>query len=118
MGGSRREVNEAAITDTIEDVDLPNGWMQKLLVLGPDLPYVLAALAYAGEISDSQIRKARMGLPSLSSAKWTEIAPQFGLSTDLMITYPMLSSLITPILLPPSFHETTSEAAWHIRDVP
>jgi hypothetical protein len=39
--------------------------MEKLLELGPDLAYVLAALANAGQISASQIKKARIGLPIL-----------------------------------------------------
>jgi hypothetical protein len=118
MGGSRRKDDEAAIAAAIQDVDLPNGWMQKLLELGPDLAYVLAALAYTGQISASQIRKARIGLPSLASAKWTELAPQFGLDTDLMMArFKFDSFSITPVLLPPSFHETIAEAAWHIKDV-
>jgi len=88
------------------------------LELGPDLAYVLAALAYTGQISASQIRKARIGLPSLASAKWTELAPQFGLDTDLMMArFKFDSFSITPVLLPPSFHETIAEAAWHIKDV-
>ncbi|KAN0078375.1 hypothetical protein V8E55_010432 [Tylopilus felleus] len=81
--------------------------MQQLLVLGPDLACVLAALANAGNISASQIKKARRGLPSLSAAKWTEVAPQFGLSDDLAMakldSYP-----ITP---------TIAEVAWRIQDV-
>lgn len=108
MGKSRRKANEAAIATSIQDVDLPDGWMQKLLVLGPDLAYVLAALANAGQISASQIKKARIRLPSFSSAKWTELAPQFGLAPDLtMATVDSFS--IPPVLLPPSFHETTAE---------
>jgi hypothetical protein len=113
--GKKRKANEAAAT-SIQDVDLPDGWMQKLLVLGPDLAYVLAAIANAGQISASQIKKAKIGLPSFSSAKWTELAPQFGLTTDLT-TAKFDSFSITPVLLPPSFHETTAEAAWRIQDV-
>lgn len=116
MGKSRRKANEAAIATSIQDVDLPDGWMQELLELGPDLAYVLAALANAGQISASQIKKAIIGLPSFSSAKWTEIAPQFHLGPDLTTTI-FDSFSITPVLLPPSFHETTAEAAWRIQDV-
>jgi hypothetical protein len=32
---------------SIQNVDLPDGWIQKLLALGPDLAYVLASLANA-----------------------------------------------------------------------
>jgi hypothetical protein len=114
--GKKRKANEAAIATSIQGVDLPPGWMQQLLVPGPDLAYVLAALANAGNISVSQIKKARKGLPSFSAAKWTEVAPQFGLSDDLT-TAKFDPYLITPVLLPPSFHETIAEAAWRIQDV-
>lgn len=90
--------------------------MQQLLALGPDLAYVLASLANAGNISASQIKKARIGLPSFSATKWSEVAPQFGLSDDLA-TARFDSYPITPVLLPPSFHEAIAEAAWHIQDV-
>ncbi|KAF8337140.1 hypothetical protein F5887DRAFT_985413 [Amanita rubescens] len=96
---------------------LPPGWMQQLLALGPNLAYVLASLASAGNISPSQIKKARIGLvPSFSAAKWTQVAPQFGLS-DNFLTTKFDSYPITPVLLPPSFHNTIAEAAWRIQDV-
>ena len=110
----KRKADEAAIATSIQGVNLPPGWMQQLLVLGPDLAYVLAALANAGNISASQIKKARISMPSFSAAKWTEVAPQFGLSDDLG-SVRFDSYLITPVLLPPSFHETVAEAAWRKR---
>lgn len=114
--GKKRKADEAAIATSIQGVDLPPGWMLRLLALGPDLVYVLAALANSGNISASQIKKARISLPSLSAARWTEVAPQFGLSNDLAMakfdSYP-----ITPVLLPLSFHETIAEAVWRIQDV-
>jgi hypothetical protein len=53
--GKKRKANEAAIETSIQDVDLPNGWMQKLLALELDLAYVLqvASLANAGQITTS-----------------------------------------------------------------
>jgi hypothetical protein len=114
--GNQRKANETAIATSIQDVDLPNGWMQKLLALGPDLAYVLASLANDGQITASQIKKARMGLPSFSYAKWSELAPNFDLPVDLpMAQFDSFS--IAPVLLPPSFHETTAEVAWRIQDV-
>ena len=113
--GKKRKAHEAAIATSIQGVDLPP-WIQQLLVRGPDLAYVLAALATAGNISDSQIKKARKDLPSFSAAKWSEVAPQFGLS-DYLTTVQFDSYPITPVLLPPSFHETIAEAAWRIQDV-
>jgi hypothetical protein len=113
--GKKRKANEAAITTSIQNVDLPNGWMQKLLALGPDLAYVLASLANAGQITASQIKKASMGLPS-SQAKWSELAPSFDLPVDLTMAQ-FDSFSIAPVLLPLSFHETTAEVAWRIQDV-
>ncbi|SRR6266576_1290505 len=112
--GKKRKANDAAIH--IQDVD-PDEWMQKLvLALGPDLACVLASLANAGQITASQIRKARIGLPSFSYAKWSELAPNFHLPDDLtMARFDSFS--ITPVLLPPSFHETTAEVAWRFHDV-
>ncbi|KAF8797540.1 hypothetical protein BYT27DRAFT_7228908 [Phlegmacium glaucopus] len=119
--GKKRTANEAAIATPIQDVDLLDGWMQSLLSLGPDLAYVLASLAHAGQISASQIKKARLGLvllglPSFSYAKWSELAPTFNLPVDLTMTK-FDSFSIDPVLLPPSFHETTTKMAWHIQDV-
>ncbi|KAF8341722.1 hypothetical protein F5887DRAFT_1219234 [Amanita rubescens] len=112
----KRKANEAAIAASIQDVDLPDGWIQKLLALGPDLAYVLASLANARQITASQIKKARIGLPSFSCAKWSELAPNFDLRVDLtMARFDSFS--IAPVLLPPSFHETTAEVAWRFQDV-
>lgn len=66
--GTKHKANEAAIP-SIQDVGLPNRWMQKLLALGPDLAYILASLANDGQITASQIKKARMGLLSFLYAK-------------------------------------------------
>ncbi|KAF8625008.1 hypothetical protein AX15_005598 [Amanita polypyramis BW_CC] len=93
--GKKRKADEAVIATSIQQI---------------------AALANAGNISASQIKKARIGLPSFSAAKWTEVAPQFGLSDDLG-SVRLDPYLITPVLLPPSFHETVAEAAWRIQDV-
>jgi hypothetical protein len=116
--GRKRKVTEVAIATCIQDVDLPNGWMQKLLELGPDLVYVVASLASDGQITASQIKKARMSLPSSPGphAKWSELAPNFDLPVDLtMARFDSFS--IAPVLLPPSFHKTTVELAWRIQDV-
>jgi hypothetical protein len=112
------------ITTSLKDVDLPTGWRQKLLSLGPDLAFALASLADNGQISNSQFLKARKGLLSFSDAKWRELAPSFNLPIDIdnMASTIHAKGLfktfsIPPVLLPPSFHEATAEAAWHIQDV-
>jgi hypothetical protein len=73
--------------------------MQKLLALGPNLAYVLASLANDGQITASQIKKARMGLPSFSYATWSELAPNFDLPVDLtmaQIDFPRLFMRLPP----------------------
>ncbi|KAF8694520.1 hypothetical protein AX14_002040 [Amanita brunnescens Koide BX004] len=93
MGKSKGKKRKA------QGVGLPD-WMQKLL-----------ALANNGQtITVSQIQKASI------SSKWSELAPQFDIFVDLtMARFDSFS--IAPVLLPPSFHETTAEAAWRMQDV-
>lgn len=93
MGKSKGKKRKA------QGVGLPD-WMQKLL-----------ALANNGQtITVSQIQKANI------SSKWSELAPQFDIFVDLtMARFDSFS--IAPVLLPPSFHETTAEAAWRMQDV-
>ncbi|EDR13985.1 uncharacterized protein LACBIDRAFT_305296 [Laccaria bicolor S238N-H82] len=117
-GKGKRSGKKSKLSEiTTSVVDLPKGWKEKLLALGPDsLAKVLAELANDGQITASQIKKARQNLPSFSSAKWTELAPQFDLSPDL--SHIIFDSFSIPsVFLPPSFHETTAEAAWRIQDV-
>jgi hypothetical protein len=68
--------------------------------LGPVLAYILAAPANAGQISASQIKKARIGLLSFSSAKWRELAPNFALPPNLTTTATFETFSIAPVLLP------------------
>jgi len=121
--GKKRKAHEIAIATSIqpEDVDLPDGWMQKLLDLGPAvLASILAQLAHEKGITSSQIKRFRIGLPLFSRAKWSEIVPHFDLPYSHDITSlanHLVSISITPVLLPPYFHETIAEVAWRIQDV-
>ena len=113
-----RKAFEDTRASCIQDVDLPKGWMEKLVALGPDLAYVLASLAHDGQITAGQMKNARKELPSLSCTKWRELAPSFNLPEILSILFHPYSTVRTGIvLLPPSFHKTTAEAAWHFLDV-
>jgi len=88
--------------------------MKKALALKrPDLANVIATLASEGKISFSEIMR---DLPSFLSAKWNVLAPNFGLTEDLSAAK-FESHSIDTVLLPPSFHEATSMAAWQIQDV-
>jgi hypothetical protein len=111
--GRKRKASEATSTEDV--LDLPDGWMQKLLALGPDLTHILGALANEGKVSASHIKKARTGQPSL---QWSELAPSFDLPDDLTMARRRFDSFsIDAVLLPPSFHETNAEVAWRIQDV-
>jgi hypothetical protein len=112
MGKRKRPQN---IDNIIASVDLPEGWVETLLE-DENLGALLAELANRGGISNSAFKKARMGLPSFSDAKWADIAPEFGLHPDTAIL--QLPSFTTPVyLLPPSFHVETYISAWNTLDV-
>ncbi|KAI0286591.1 hypothetical protein BGY98DRAFT_929750 [Russula aff. rugulosa BPL654] len=97
--GKVSKANRTATATSIERVDLPNNWIEKVLALrAPDLANI------------------KGGLPSFSSARWNELAPSLGLPDDLS-TAKFDSYRIRPVLLPPSFHEATTKAAWRIQDV-
>jgi hypothetical protein len=121
--GKKRKAIEDLNNGWMRNVDLPSvglptGWMQRLLALGPSLVDLLATLSTEGKIPASQIKKARSGLPSFSSAQWDELAPSFGLPRAIQLKMARMDSFsIESFLLPPSFHEATAEAAWCILDV-
>ena len=113
--GTKCKSNESAIAASVEDVDLPNGWVQKLLARS-DLVNIIAALANEGDVTTSQIKKARSVQPSFSSSQWDRIVPSFGLPSDLSLAeFDQFS--INAVLLPLSFHVAIAEAAWHIQDI-
>ncbi|KAF8239885.1 hypothetical protein L208DRAFT_1560090, partial [Tricholoma matsutake] len=61
-------------------------------------------------------KKARIDLPSFSVTKWSDLAPQFGLSLD--IEQLDLETFMTPkYYLPPSLHEAMFENAWRWQDI-
>jgi hypothetical protein len=66
----------------MEDVELPVGWKEKLLALGPDLAYVLGALANEGQ---TQIKEARTSNH--------HSVMQDGLNMHLNLVFPMISRL-------------------------
>jgi hypothetical protein len=89
------------------------------LNLGPEnLVNVLAELANDRQVSASQLKEARIGLPSFLSAKWTGIVPKFSLNTVFtMARHEFDSFSIPPVLLLPSFHKTIAEVTWRILDI-
>jgi hypothetical protein len=110
MGKRKENVN-----DVIASVDLPEGWF-KTLIQDDHLEVLLAELANQGHITNAAFKRARLGLPSFSDAKWSELAPQFGLHKN--IARLQLPTLTTPVcLLPPSFHVDNFTPAWRTLDV-
>jgi hypothetical protein len=69
-----RKVNVQNINDVIDSVDLPEGWF-KVLSQDNNLQVLLAELANQGNVTNVTFKRARVGLPSLSDAKWSELAP-------------------------------------------
>jgi hypothetical protein len=111
---SKAESAAAASAASTKGVDLPNGWLEKLLALRPlDLANVIATLVREGKIPLSLVDK---GPPSFSSARWDEVAPSLGLGDDLTLANFHLYKICV-VLLPPSFHGATTKAAWRIQDV-
>ena len=116
VNSKKRKAQDAAILNSIEQVDLPDGWLEKLVALGPGLARVIGELANRGQISASEIKRARTNLPSFSVAKWSDLAPGFGLSAEpLMAKFEAFS--IPAVHLPLSFHEAIIGEAWRIQDV-
>src|ERR1700722_1987701 len=115
--GKKRKAQDAAISNSKEQVDLPDGWLEKLVALGPALAHVIGELANRGQISASEIKRATTSLPSFSVAtKWGDLAPGFGLSAEPLISE--FEAFSSPLVhLPPSFHEDILGEAWRIQDV-
>jgi hypothetical protein len=111
----KRKVAVENIDDVIDSVDLPDGWFQ-VLSQDNNLQVLLAELANKGNVTNAAFKRARMGLPSFSDAKWSELAPQFGLHKN--IARLQLPTFVTPVyLLPPTFHVANFTPAWRTLDV-
>ena len=110
-----RKRNVKNINDVIDSVNLPDGWFE---VLSQDynLEILLAELANQGNVTNAAFKRARTVLPSFSDAKWSELAPQFGLRADISLM--RLPTFVTPVyLLPPTFHVANFTPAWRALDV-
>ena len=110
---SKAKLANETETDTIKLVDLPKGWIEKILSLDcQDLAKFITTLASKGDIPLSQLKQ---GLPSFLAAKWDNLAPSLGLPDLALANFESYG--INPVLLPPLFHEATTKAAWRIQDV-
>ena len=121
--GKNQKFNKAEIatSESSKDIELPKGWLQKLLAR-PDLVNIIVVLANRWDISSSQIKKARSAQPPFSSTQWDGITlgitstGSFDLFGNLSLAE--LDQLdwfsIDAVLLPPSFHVTIAKATWCI----
>jgi len=121
MGKSKGEKHKAKgaalTTQLMEEVDLPNGWMEKLLATPQaDLAIILGVLANEGGISTSQIKKAGMEIDPIffSSPKWSKPVASV---PDHLKPAEFDDFSTATVLLPLSFHVTTAKVAWRIQDV-
>ncbi|KAF8239902.1 hypothetical protein L208DRAFT_1235683 [Tricholoma matsutake] len=103
------------IDDLADSINMDRGLIDGLLQFDRDeLAALFAHIANEAK-TPTAFKKARIDLPSFS-AKWSDLAPQFGLSPD--IEQLDLETFTTPkYYLPPSLHEAMFENAWRWQDV-
>ncbi len=81
-----------------------------------EIAIYIAEVANINNVTDRAFKKARAGLPSFSTASWTDFATEWHF--PLRVKFLNLESFIVPAcFLPPSFHKRTYEAAWAAQDV-
>jgi hypothetical protein len=105
---------ETAIQSTgVKDDD----WLQKLLEVDKDeLILIVSLIVNKSNIDNRSIKRARIELPSFSTAKWADFAARTGLPENP--SYLQLEDYETPVYqLPPSFHESVFENSWRTQDV-
>ena len=92
-------------------------WMQKLLEVDKEeLILIVSQIVNEGNIDNRSIKKARIELPSFSTAKWIDFARRADLPEDP--EYLGLEQFNTPVYqLPPSFHKAIFENSWRAQDV-
>jgi hypothetical protein len=103
---------------TIDFVKLSKGLLSAVLQHTPDPDEhaaLLADLANLAEVSNEAFKKARADLPSFSTVKWSQIAPELKLPPTPSLLG--LATFRTPrYLLPPSLHQSIFENAWRWQD--
>ena len=111
----KRTAGDVDIANSVDQVDLPHGWIDKLFE-SDDLAFIIGEIVNRAQLSASAIKKARSDLPSF--AKWSELAPDFSLPDDVSLAITELDSFMIPVVhLPPSFHVTSFQVAWRVQDV-
>jgi hypothetical protein len=92
----RAKKRKVMVENMTSSVDLEEGWLDKLLELpGDELANLLGDIANHGKIKTAAIRKARIGLPSFSGAKWSDFTEQFGFPDELENN--QFEQVVTPV---------------------
>ncbi|KIL55332.1 hypothetical protein M378DRAFT_28579 [Amanita muscaria Koide BX008] len=114
---TKRSHEDINVDKLIDSINLDKGLRAAFSGLTADeLAALLADFANTANLPTAAIKKARVGLPSFSTAKWTEFALQYGLPSNVL--HLNLEPFTTPkYRLPPSLHETMFENAWRWQDV-
>jgi hypothetical protein len=113
----KRTNDDIDVDDLVEAINMDRGLINGLLQFNRDeLEALFAHIANEAKISTASFKKARINLPSFCDAKWSDLAPQFGLPSDIELLD--LETFTTPkYYLPPSLHEAMFENAWRWQDV-
>ncbi|CAA7265119.1 unnamed protein product [Cyclocybe aegerita] len=103
------------VENIIEGVRLPDDWID-ILTAHPDITVLLTHIAQRAGITDREIKRSRLMLPSFLKAKWEEVATQ--LDFPLSVKWLSLEQFSPPIcFLPPSIHKNLFQGGWRIIDV-
>ena len=113
---AKRKTVDTNVDDIAESVNLDHGLIAGLLDLQSDeLAIFLADIANTANIATTAFKNTRAQLKSFSEAKWTNLAPDFGL--PLNPENLQLEVFETPRYhLPLSLHQTMFVNAWHWQD--
>ncbi|KAH9923802.1 hypothetical protein B0H21DRAFT_154623 [Amylocystis lapponica] len=103
------------IADLVADVGLPEGWVESL-ASHEEAAVLLAHVSQLANVSDRDLKRSRLELPSFARTKWREVAAAFHLPKavkELTLDY------FTPptCWLPPSLHKECFRAGWRTMNV-
>ena len=113
----KRKNVDSTVDDLAEAFNSDKGLIDGLLEYDRDeLAELIAHVANKAGITTATFKKARIELTSFTAAKWSDVAPSFGLKTDVELLE-LATFKTAKYCLPPSLHETMFENAWHWQDV-
>jgi hypothetical protein len=114
----KRPVDDSDVETAIQSTGIKDDdWIQKLLEVDKEeLILIVSLIVNKSNIDNRSIKRARIELPSFSTAKWTDFAARAGLPENPSCLEP--DDYETPVYqLPPSFHESVLENSWRTQDV-